>query len=199
MDAYVTGSTIKKLREERKMTQSRLAELIGVSDKAVSRWETGKGFPDITLIEPIASSLGISVTELFMGNRIMNKNISANMLRTKFYICPICNNVIHSVGDAVVSCCGISLPAAEAEQPDEQHMISVTPVEDEFYVTLSHDMTKQHYITFIAYATADRLELIKLYPESNPEARFFIRGSGTLYWCCNRHGLMSQKIDRRRL
>ena len=199
MDAYVTGSTLKKLREERKMTQSRLAELIGVSDKAVSRWETGKGFPDITLIEPIASSLGISVTELFTGNRIMNKNISANMLRTKFYICPICNNVIHSVCDAVVSCCGISLPAAEAEQPDERHMISVTPVEDEFYVTLSHDMTKQHYITFIAYAAANKLELIRLYPESAPEARFFIRGSGTLYWCCNRHGLMSQKIDRRRL
>ena len=67
MDQYVTGSVIRRLREERRMTQSRLAELLGVSDKAVSRWETGRGYPDITLIEPLADALGISVIELLSG------------------------------------------------------------------------------------------------------------------------------------
>ena len=49
MDQYVTGAVIKKLREKNDLTQMQFAEKLGVSDKSVSKWETGKGYPDITL------------------------------------------------------------------------------------------------------------------------------------------------------
>ena len=101
MDRYVTGTTIKTLRENSGMTQLQLAEKLGVSDKTVSKWETGKGYPDITLLEPIAEAFQVSVTELISGNTIKNSNISSNMLRSKFYVCPVCGNVIHSMGEAM--------------------------------------------------------------------------------------------------
>lgn len=115
MDNYVTGSVIRKLRESKKMTQEELAERIFVSAKAVSKWETGQGFPDISLLEPLAKALDISVIELLSGEDVRNSNPAANMLKVKFYVCPLCGNVIQSVGEAVISCCGITLPPAEAE------------------------------------------------------------------------------------
>ena len=126
MNSYVTGTTIKQLREKKKMTQAELAERIGVSSKTVSKWETAKGLPDISLLQPLAQALGISVIELMNGEHITNRNISANMLRCKFYVCPICGNVIHSTGNAVVSCCGVTLPALEAEAADEAHGLKTT-------------------------------------------------------------------------
>lgn len=199
MNNYITGTTIKKLREQKNLTQSQLAQMINVSDKAVSRWETGKGFPDISLIEPLAEALGISVIELLSGETVKNNNVSGNMLRSHFYICPVCGNVIHSLGKTVVSCCGVTLPAVDIDEADESHKMNVEYVEDEYYVTISHDMTKQHYISFIAYLTSDKAEIVKLYPEGNAEARFFIRGDGYLYCYCNHHGLMRQKIGRKKV
>lgn len=190
MDNYITGATIKALREKKSMTQTELAEKIGVSSKAVSKWETAKGLPDISLIEPLSLALGVSVMELMSGNTVINRNVSANMLRSKFYVCPVCGNIVHSTGEAVVSCCGITLPALEAEEADELHEIIVEKVEDEHFVTVRHDMTKQHYISFMAYITADRLQFVKLYPEGNAETRFQLSGRGDLYIYCNKHGLM---------
>lgn len=194
MDNYVTGAAIKRLREKKEMTQAELADKIGVTAKAVSKWETAKGLPDISLIEPLAAALGASVTELMSGETVVNGNVSANMLRAKLYVCPVCGNVIHSVGEAEISCCGVSLPPLEAEETDVTHQISVEAVEHEYYVTVDHEMTKEHYISFIAYVTSDRFELVKLYPEGNAEARFVRRGRGFIYYCCNRHGLMKKKI-----
>ncbi|MBP5461227.1 MAG: helix-turn-helix transcriptional regulator, partial [Lachnospiraceae bacterium] len=110
MDKYVTGAVIRRLREAKRMTQEELAERIFVSSKAVSKWETGQGFPDISLLEPLAKVLDISVIELLSGEDICNTNRSANIARGKFYACPVCGNVIRSIGEAVVSCCGITLP-----------------------------------------------------------------------------------------
>ena len=193
MNTYVTGATIKALRESRKLTQAELAEKIGVSSKTVSKWETAKGLPDISLLQPLAQALGISVIELMNGQQITNKNVSANMLRCKFYVCPLCGNALHSMGDAVVSCCGITLPALEAEEADEAHGVVIEKVEDEHFISLPHPMTKQHYISFLAFVTTDRLQLIKLYPEGNAESRMQLRGLGTLYWYCNQHGLFKKK------
>lgn len=108
--SYVTAEAIKMLRERRSLTQRELAEAIGVSDKAVSKWETGRGLPDVTLVEPLARTLGISVAELLSGECMTNGNVSANMMRTRFYICPICGNVIHAIGEGAYSCCGVLLP-----------------------------------------------------------------------------------------
>ena len=194
MNTYVTGTTIKELREKGEMTQAELAEQIGVSSKTISKWETGKGLPDITLLQPLAQALGISIIELMNGQHIANQNLSANMLRCKFYVCPVCGNMIHTMGHALVSCCGITLPALEAEEGDEDHVLTVERVEDEHFVTIGHPMTKDHFISYVASVTSDRLQLVKLYPEGNPETRLQLRGRGYLYYYCNRHGLFRKKV-----
>ena len=194
MDTYITGAIIKRLRENKNLTQSNLAELIGVSSKAVSKWETGKGLPDISLIEPLSTALGVSVMELMSGDTVINKNVSSNILRSRFYVCPVCGNVIHAMGDAVISCCGIKLPPLEAEDIDAVHEITIEKVEDEHFITVRHDMTKSHFISFIAYLTSDRVQFVKFYPEGNAETRFQFRGRGYLYIYCNKHGLMKKKI-----
>ena len=100
MDRYVTGAVIRKLRENKRMTQEELAEKIYVSSKAVSKWETGQGFPDVSLLEPLAQALDISVIELLSGEDISNMNRSSKMTRGKFYVCPVCGNVIQVTGEA---------------------------------------------------------------------------------------------------
>ena len=194
MDTYVTGNTIRQLREKRNLTQAELGERIGVSSKTISKWETAKGLPDISLLQPLAQALGISVIELMNGEHITNKNTSANMLRTKFYVCPVCGNVIHAMGSAVVSCCGIALPPLEAEEPEEYHTLTVEAVEDEHFITVHHPMTKDHFISFVAFVTTDRLQLVKLYPEGDAQTRLQLRGRGYLYYYCNRHGLFRKRI-----
>ncbi len=194
MNQYITGTAIRSMREKRHMTQLQLAEILQVSDKTVSKWETAKGYPDITLLEPIADAFGISVPELISGHQIKNENVSANMMRSLFYICPVCGNVIHSMGEAVIHCHGIQLMPAEAEPTEEHHMLFVERVEDEYFVRIDHDMTKTHYISFIAAVSSDRCELVKLYPEGGAEARFKINGVRKIYFYCNRDGLFSQDI-----
>ena len=119
---------------------------------------------------------------------MVNQNRAANLLRSKLYVCPVCGNVLHATGQAVVSCCGITLPAqdiAEAEDADEHHQLTVERVEDELFVTIHHPMTKDHFISFIAYLTGDKLQLVRLYPEGDATARFPLRGTGVLYFYCN--------------
>lgn len=193
MNTYVTGTTIRALRESRRLTQAELADRVGVSAKTVSKWETAKGLPDITLLEPLAKELGVSVIELMNGEPIVNRNVSANLLRAKFHICPVCGNVIHSLGNALISCCGVTLPPLEAEEADKDHTVTIESVEDEHFLTVHHPMTKEHYISFVAFVTTDRLQLVKLYPEGNAQTRLQLRGFGRLYWYCNRHGLFFKK------
>ena len=189
MDKYVTGAVIRKLREKKKITQEELADMIHVSGKAVSKWETGQGFPDISLLEPLAKALDISVIELLSGEDIRNLNRSSNMAKGKFYVCPVCGNVIIATGETVVSCCGITLPPLEAEAMDEEHEIRKEVVEDEYYVSVDHPMTKEHYISFLAAVSDFGVQLVKLYPEGNAEARFKIDRVRKIYAYCNRHGL----------
>ena len=191
MNQYVTGAVIKELREKNKMTQLQLAEQLGVSDKTVSKWETAKGYPDITLLEPIARAFRISITELISGSTIHNANVSANMLRSKFYVCPVCGNIIHSMGEAAIHCHGIRLTPLEAEPTDQYHMIFIERVEDEYYVRIDHSMTKEHYISFVAAASSDGMQLVKLYPEGSAETRLKIRGVRRIFFYCNRDGLFS--------
>jgi len=195
MDSYVTGATIKSLREKKNMTQLELAEKLCVSDKAVSKWETGKGYPDITLLEPIAKIFGVSVAEVLSGNAVQNTNVSANMLRGQFYVCPVCGNVIHAAGAAAISCHGIELHPLEAEEAGGKHDATVEIVEDEYFVTVPHEMTKQHYISFLAAVSTDRVQLKKLYPEGSAEAHFKINGVRDLYFYCNRDGLFKKRIQ----
>ena len=189
MDRYVTGAVIRRLRENKRMTQEELAERLYVSSKAVSKWETGQGFPDITLLEPLSKALDISVIELLSGEDIRNRNTSSHMAKGKFYVCPVCGNVIRTIGEAVISCCGITLPPADPEPADPEHCIRSAVVEDEYYVTVDHPMDRGHHISFLAAVSDQGVQFVKLYPEGNAEARFKIDRVSKLYAYCNRHGL----------
>lgn len=197
MNPYITGDMIRTLREGRNMTQTQLAEKLHVTDKAVSKWETGRGYPDIALLEPLASALGLSVTELLSGVSTENANRSSNMTRMKFYVCPVCGNVIFAAGEATISCCGIRLFALETEKADEAHTVQIEKSEDEYYVTLNHEMTKEHYISFIAAVKDDGCEIKKLYPEGPAEARFKTSRTKYLYYYCNKDGLFVERNVKR--
>lgn len=197
MDRYVTGAMIRRLRERRGMTQQQLATRVDVGDKAVSRWECGRGYPDITLLEPLALALGVSVAELVAGCDVTNVNRSSNLLRSRFYVCPVCGNVLHAIGEAVISCCGIRLPPLEAEDDQNEHAIRIAFIEDELYVALDHPMTKQHHVSFLAAVSLDRVQLTKLYPEGDPATRFSRAGVRDLYAYCNRHGLFHCQMKAR--
>ena len=200
--SYVTGKTIKELREKRQITQKELAEKINVSDKAVSKWETGKGLPDIAIVEDLAKALGTSITELLTGDLRENENLSSNMKKLHFYVCPICGNVITAIGQGTYCCCGITLPVSEAEACDEEHFIKYEIIDNEYCVTVEqelsacskHPMAKKHYISFIAYVTSDSCDMIKLYPEQDISVRFRRKGHGMLYAYCNKHGMFMQRI-----
>ena len=194
MNQYISGELIKKLRERDKMTQAVLAQRLNVSDKTVSKWETGRGYPDISLLQPLTEVFKASVVELLSGNIVVNNNVGANMFRSDFYVCPVCGNVIHSMGQAVVSCHGINLIPAAAEDTDESHSVSIENIEDEYFVSVAHEMSKEHYISFISAVSNDRIQFVKLYPEGNAEARFKKSGVRFIYCYCNRDGLFRIKV-----
>ena len=194
MSSYVTGGMIRMLREKRNMTQKQLAEKLSVSDKTVSKWETGRGLPDVSLLEPLAESLQVSVAELLRGECAVNRNRSGNLSRGHFYVCPLCGNVIWSVGEGSYSCCGVALPALEADEAEDEHTIRLEQVEFDWYVTMDHPMTREHYISFMACVTTDRVQIVKLYPQQDAAARFPMVRHGHLYVYCNRHGLHRIKL-----
>ena len=196
MNSYVTGALIRALRERDHLTQADLAEKLHVSEQAVSRWENGKGYPDITLLPSLSEALNISVTELLCGEDRVNRNPAANILKSVLYVCPVCGNILFGMGSACVTCHGITLPPLSAESPDSEHTPAVSRAEDELYLSFSHEMTRDHHISFLAAYTPRGFSLVKLYPEEAAEARFSLRGLERIYWYCNRHGLYSMNIKR---
>ncbi|MDO5479957.1 MAG: helix-turn-helix domain-containing protein [Clostridia bacterium] len=190
--AYVTGKTIKELREKCNLTQKELADKINLSDKTISKWETGRGLPDIGIIEDLAKALGVSIAELLTGDYKKNDNQSANMRKMNIYICPICGNIITALGKGSFSCCGINLIEQETEECDDEHLIQLDSVEDEHLVTINHPMSKKHYISFVAYITPGCAEITKLYPEQDIVVRFKRKGHGVFYAYCNKHGLFKK-------
>ena len=198
MNAYVTGNVIKELREKFHLTQTELAEKLNVSDKTVSKWETGKGYPDISLLEPIAKVFDISIAELISGYEVKNENMSGNIMRSHIYMCPICGNIIHTMGEAVVHCHGVLLKPCQPEEADEDHKLHLEKIEDEYYVYIEHEMTKQHYISFIAALSSDKIQMTKLYPEGNAESRFKINGVRKILFYCNQDGLFSVNVMKRK-
>lgn len=195
---YINGETIKTLRLQQKLTQKQLAESINVSEKAVSKWECGHGLPDISLIEPLAKKLGVSVTELMTNAVVKNVNKNANMRRSGFYVCPVCNNILWSMGEGCFTCCGEKLEKAIPEQSDEiaaDHVIVAAPSDGGIFVQIKHPMEKTHSILFIAFiSNLGTVQIAKLYPEQNAECRFAGFAKGTVYAFCNRHGIFSKEI-----
>ncbi|MFR2316386.1 helix-turn-helix domain-containing protein [Terrisporobacter sp.] len=194
MNPEKIGSLIFQLRKEKNLTQKQLGEKLGLSDKTISKWERGLGCPDISLLRDISKIFNVNIEKILLGDLQENDINGGNMKRIKFYVCPNCGNVINSTGDGDFSCCGRKLEALVPKVMNENHSINIEEVENDYYVEINHEMTKDHFISFVAYVTYDRVLLIKLYPEQSPTVRFprlcgkFERGKFYMY--CNQHGLL---------
>lgn len=193
MDCIKVGRLIFSMRKELGFTQSELANKLNISDKTVSKWERGLGCPDISLLNELADILGISTEIILSGELSPNEIDGGNMKKVKFYLCPDCTNILASTGNADISCCGRKLTPLSVKKADEVHSISIEDVEDEQFITFSHDMTKQHYICFFAYVTYDKLYMFRMYPEQSPTLRIPKLYGGKMFFCCSEHGLFEFK------
>lgn len=194
MEQLQTGALIRALRKERGMTQRELAELLHVTDRAVSKWERNLGCPDVGLLPQLAQIFGVSMAHLLRGDLAPNIPEVGNMRRLKFYVCPECGNVLIATGGGELHCCGRRLEPLAPKPMDELHAVKVEPVEEDWYVTFSHPMEKDHYFRFAAFVGTERVLLVRLYPEQGGEFRIPQMRCGKLYLCCSRHGLYEVKV-----
>lgn len=194
MDCGKTGGLIRALRVELGLTQRELADRLALSDRTVSKWERGLGAPDVSLLPDVARVLNVSIETLLAGELAENDPTGGNMKRNHYYVCPTCGNLVMSTGGVVISCCGKQLEEAKPQKAPEDDRLTVTPVEDEWYITSGHPMTKEHHIAFVAFATGERVELVRCYPEWDLQLRLPRRGHGLLLWYCTRHGLFTQPL-----
>jgi len=194
MDSTKIGKLIYKLRKEQKLTQLQLAERMNISDKAISKWERGFGCPDVSLLPELSKILGVNLEELLSGELNVNDLVGGNMKKLKFYVCPGCGNLLTATADAAVSCCGKTLHPLIPQKAEESEKLSVEIIEDEFFISSDHEMSREHNINFVALLTGDALMLRKLYPEWDMQTRIPCFGHGMLVWHCSRHGLFYQLI-----
>ncbi|HAX72121.1 MAG TPA: XRE family transcriptional regulator [Firmicutes bacterium] len=194
MDCEKIGTLIYRLRKEKQLTQKQVAELMNISDKTISKWERGLGCPDISLLSELSTILGVNIEEILAGELMSNESVGGNMKQIKFFVCPQCQNVMTATASASISCCGRKLEPLEAVKADESHQLILEPVEDEIYVTSDHEMKKNHFISFVAYVTGDKVLIIKQYPEWALQFRFHKFGRGQLYFYCTQHGLYYQLL-----
>ena len=192
MDQVKTGALIRALRTQKGLTQKALAETVGVGDKAVSKWERGLGCPDVSLLPELSRVLGVGLETLLTGRLDANDQERGNMKKLNFYVCPDCGNLITAATEVGVSCCGRTLLPLEPQKPEEP--LSVEKIDDSWFVSSPHPMTKDHYISFVALLTGDTLFLRRLYPEWDLQTRIPAFGHGILLWYCTQHGLFRQII-----
>lgn len=193
MDLIKNGKFICDLRKSKGMTQKQIADKLGIVPKTVSKWETGHGFPDISILSALAEILDVSERVLLSGNLIKNAEEVGNMKKTKFYVCPKCGSVMQGIGECQISCCGKMLEELEVKQADENHEIKISEIENDCYIEFEHEMTKEHYIEFVSYVALDRVLTVKLYPEQACALRFPKMYGGKIYYYCNRHGLFEYR------
>ena len=194
MDIAKTGLLIRDLRTKMGMTQKSLADLMNISDKTVSKWERGMGLPDVSLLVELSQIFGVNVDILLTGSMNVSDEKGVNMKNAKYYVCPECRNLVFATGDAEISCCGRKLTALEMKKAEPDEKLSVEIIENDWYITTSHPMTQEHYISFVAFATGEKIEMIKTYPEWDMNVRIQKRGHGKLVWYCTNHGLFYQLI-----
>ena len=194
MDYEKIGALIRRLRTQQHLTQRQLADELEISDKAVSKWERGQGCPDVSLLPRLAQTLGVDVEGLLAGELSENEQTGGTMKNLNFYVCPTCGNILTSAMGAAVTCCGKKLSPLDAVKAPEEERFSVELIENDYFITSSHPMTKEHYISFVALVTGDTLILKRLYPEWDLQTRLPRIGHGKLVWYCVQHGLFYQLL-----
>lgn len=198
MDLAKNGKLLCDLRKSKQMTQKQVADKLGVVPKTVSKWETGHCFPDVSTVSALADILGVSEKTILSGNLASNTEEAGNMKRTKFYVCPSCASFFEGTGNPQVICCGKRLDALNAKAVDEEHSVCISEIEGDFYIEFNHEMTKEHYISFVSYVSFDRVLTVRLYPEQASAVRFPKMYGGKLYFYCTKHGLFEYPMKSRR-
>ena len=198
MDLNKNGKLLCDLRKAKGLTQKQVADKLGIVPKTVSKWETGHGFPDVSTVSALADILGVSEKTILSGDLEQNLESANNMKRTKFYVCPHCGSFLQGTGNGQVVCCGKQLEALTAVSADDEHTINISEIEDDFYIEFNHEMTKEHYISFVSYVRFDRVLTIKLYPEQDSAVRFPKMYGGKIYFYCSKHGLFEYQMKSRR-
>ena len=194
MDNGKIGQLIYRLRKEKHLTQLQLAEKMSISDKAVSKWERGLGCPELSLLPELSKIFDVDLEKLLSGELNENEILGGNMKKLIFYICPTCGNMITSMVDTNISCCGKKLKAIQAQKASEDEQLSVEIIENDFFITSNHSMTREHYIAFIALLTGDSVMVRKQYPEWDLQVRIPVFAHGKLIWYCTKHGLFYQEV-----
>lgn len=190
MDCAKIGKLIEHLRKEKGLTQKEVAEQLNISNKTVSKWECGKGAPDVSLWEGLSAILGADILKLLQGELNPNRLDIGKIENIRFYVCPSCGNILTSTSKAGISCCGRNLSPLSAVTEITGHEISVEEMDTDYFITIKHDMSKRHYISFAAYVYDDRIWFQRLYPEQNPAFRMpVMKGGGNLYLYCTKDGL----------
>lgn len=194
MDCSKVGMLIRRLRMEKKLTQAALAARLNLSAKTISKWERGLGCPDVTLLNALSAVLDVDLSRLLEGDLLPNETVGGNMKNTKYYVCPDCGSISLCTGNAEISCCGRRLAALELTKAAPGEKLHVEIVEDEWFITSNHPMQKDNYISFVAFQTGGKVELIKQYPEWNLQLRLKKRGHGQLIWYSTAQGLRYQLL-----
>ena len=192
MDTGKIGEIIYNFRTEKKLTQKQLADAMHISDKTVSKWERGAGCPDVSLLPELCRFLGVNLEDMLSGELDKNDIVGGNMKKTVFYVCPECGNIISATEEANISCCGKKTRMLEPKKAEDEEKLKVELIDNEYYISSDHEMTKQHYITFAALLTGDSLIMKKQYPEWDLQVRIPRTAHGKLVWYCNQHGLFYQ-------
>ena len=194
MDNRKIGGLIRRLRKEKGMTQLQLAEKLHISDKTVSKWERGMGCPEVSLFGELSRVFAVDAENLLAGELQRNELLSGNIRNMRFFVCPVCGNLITSMTDMEIVCCGRKLKAAVPVKAAEADKLTVEVVENDYYISSRHGMAKDHYISFVAFLAADTMLLKKQYPEWDLQVRFPVFAHGRLFWYCTKHGLFYQVI-----
>lgn len=192
MQPIKTGEIIKELRIQHGFTQRRLAEKLRVTEQAVSKWERGLGCPDQSLICELADILEVDITALLSGEMGGSKAVSGNIKKVGYYVCPTCNNLILSMENAEIACCGRKLARLTPKKCENELKIEIS--DNDYYITASHPMENGHYISFVSFINSDTVIMKKTYPEWNLQVRIPMISHGTLLYYCTKHGLFCQDI-----
>ena len=187
----ILADKIVQLRKKNGWSQEELAAQLNVSRQAVSKWERGLGCPDISLLRELAGLLRVDVRSLLTGELNESERDGGNMRRIRFYVCPLCGNVVTMTGEAQVSCCGRTLEAMKPVPCDEAHAIRVTPMDGGTHIEFDHGMSKAHHIRFVAAVGFDRVLLVRLYAEQGSELRMPYMPRATYYIGCSQDGLFT--------
>ncbi len=167
MNAEKTGNLIRSLRIKKRLTQKELAQMICVTDKAVCKWEKGRGCPNITLISQLSKVLEVDIQSILQGYLDKNKKIGENMNHLKFYKCPTCGNLVTSIKSVELSCCGNKLsPVSAQTRSDPEYQPVIQEFDGQYSIKFNHPMTKSDYISQVIVVRYDQIMTVNLYAES---------------------------------